>query len=81
MEISGAMSAQEYGYYEPELLISSDATALGVALHRPSQLAFAAGGGLRLGLTEEMPALCSEITADMLTQMPSASPTVARPRP
>ena len=33
MEISGAMSAQEYGYYEPELLISSDATALGVALH------------------------------------------------
>ena len=55
VEISGAMSAQEYGYYEPELLISSDAAALGVALRGPSQLAFAAAGaGLRLGLTEEM---------------------------
>ena len=31
-EISGALSAQEYGF-EPELLISSDVTALGVALH------------------------------------------------
>ena len=55
VEISGAMSAQEYGYYEPELLISSDAAALGVALHGPSKLAFAAGAGLRLGLTDEMP--------------------------
>ena len=44
-EISGALSAQEYGF-EPELLISSSAEALGVALHGPSQLAFAAGAGL-----------------------------------
>ena len=70
MEISGAMSAQEHGH-EPELLISSDATALGVALHGPAQLAFAAGASLRLGPTDEMPSLCSEITADTLTQVPS----------
>ena len=73
-EISGALSAQEYGH-EPELLISSSsAETLGVALHGPSQLAFAAGAGLRLGPTDEMPSLCS-VTADMLTQEPSASPT------
>ena len=76
-EISGALSAQEYGF-EPELLISSSsAEALGVALHGPAQLAFAAGAGLRLGPTEEMPSLCSGITADMLTQEPSASPTIS----
>ena len=75
-EISGALTAQEYGH-EPELLISSSsAEALGVALHGPSQLAFAAGAGLRLGPTDEMPSLCS-VTADMLTQEPSASPTTS----
>ncbi len=54
-EISGALAEQEYGF-EPELQISSsaDATALGVALHGPSQLAFAAGAGLRLGPTDEI---------------------------
>ena len=43
VEISGELSAQEHGF-EPELLISSSsAEALGVALHGPSKLAFAAG--------------------------------------
>ena len=79
MEISGALSAQEYGH-EPELLISSSATALGVALHGPAQLAFVAGASLQIGPTDEMPALCSDITADTLTQVPSASPT-ASPAP
>ena len=74
VEISGALSAQEYGY-ESELLISSSAAVLGVALHGPSQLAFAAGAGLRLGPTDEMPSLCSGVTADTLTQEPSMSPT------
>ena len=77
MEISGTLSAQEYGH-EPELLISSSsAEALGVALRGPSKLAFAAGAGLQIGPTDEMPVLCARVTADMLTQEPSASPTTS----
>ena len=77
LEISGALSAQEYGH-EPRLLISSSsAEALGVALHGPSKLAFAAGASLKIGPTNEMPVLCARVTADMLTQEPSASPTTS----
>ena len=76
MEISGALSAQEYGH-EPELLISSSATALGVALHGPAQLASVAAASLQIGPKDEMPSFCSRVTADILTQEPSVSPTTS----
>ena len=76
VEISGALSAHAYGV-EPQLLIASSASALGMVLHGPSQLEFAAGAGLQLGQTGAMPMLCASYSTDSLTPAPSALPTTS----
>ena len=78
MEISGALSAHAFGVEEPELLIASSATALGVVLHGPSQLAFSADAGLYLGETYSMPKLCASYTGSLTSPAPTASSVPTR---
>ena len=78
MEISGALSAHAFGVDEPELLIASSATALGVVLHGPSRLAFAAGEDLQIGQTDGMPKLCASYTGSLTSPAPTASSAPTR---
>ena len=62
-EVAGALSAYAFSR-EPELTVSADVSARGLALHGPSKLSFAVGAGLRLGQTESMPETCAKHTLD-----------------
>ena len=74
VEVPGALSAHAYGH-EPELLVSSAASARGLLLLGPSKLAFSAGARLHLGETDSMPPLCHNVTTAGLTGIPTTAPT------
>ena len=78
VEVPGGLSAYAFSY-EPELVVSADVAARGLALHGPSKLSFAADSGLRLGQTESMPATCAKHSLAELVQAPAMAPTTAAP--